>query len=605
MKQISKYLFVRSDCATIYYRRRIPQSILKAYPAKQKDVNECLYTSDRRQAEQMRNVINVRVDAEFIQHKAALKAKATLRARAKVNKLSDEQIRSMADFWIRQTLLTDERARARGLDDDEFDALDLQLSEQRAQLGRMLATGRTDKIMPSLYSFIHLCGLDVELSAEESHRVGYQFLSAVVTALDHQLERQKGTRVDVEVVAPQRPSPKELMDQEIQSKLALEDAAAQESASEPTWDEIFENWRSHVRGRPKSTTIASRTPWNELQRLAAERGILYPSKVTPELMVTFVEVMNRRLQVVTLNERLSKVKTVFNLAVSNLKLPLNPAETTIGKAERSVDKRKKRRLPFNSDDLTNIFSSCVFNEQQLRSQGQSGEATYWIPVLMFYTGARPEELAGLAVTDIKQHPVHGWYFDILDHPDEDDDLFGGKNNKSKIEVEAKSSRVSGESAPVRTLKNGESIRKVPMAAQLIDLGFLRYIEWVKTQGKQALFPTLKADWHGKLSGAYSKFFGRYKREVLGIESSKKVLYSFRHNMKDLMTRARIPSKYLQRILGHASGDGEVTDGYGEEDLPLNGLLEEFNLIKFPDIPVHPWMPGKGPVKLPKPEKIEV
>ena len=93
--------------------------------------------------------------------------------------------------------------------------------------------------------------------------------------------------------------------------------------------------------------------------------------------------------------------------------------------------------------------------------------------------------------------------------------------------------------------------------------------------------------------------------MLGIESSKKVLYSFRHNMKDFMTRARILSKYLQRILGHASEDGEITDGYGEEDLPLDGLVEEFNLIKFPDIPAHPWMPGKGRVKLPKPRKVEV
>ena len=144
-------------------------------------------------------------------------------------------------------------------------------------------------------------------------------------------------------------------------------------------------------------------------------------------------------------------------------------------------------------------------------------------------------------------------------------------------MEVKSSGESDERAPVRTLKNGESTRKVPMDAQLIDSGFLRYVEWGKAQGKQALFPTLKSDWHGKSSGVYSKFFGRYKREVLGIESSKKVLYSFRHNMKDFMTRARIPSKYLQRILGHASEDGEITDGYGEEDLPLDGLVEESSI----------------------------
>ncbi len=418
----------------------------------------------------------------------------------------------------------------------------------------------------------------------------------MVTALDHQLERQKGAQVDVEVVAPAMPTPKDLAMQEILSKQASENAAAQAAKDEPTWDEIFALWRDHVRGRPKSTAIATKTPRNELQRIAAQHGISYPSKVTPELMDTFVETMDARLEVVTLNERLAKVKSVFKIAVSKRKIQSNPAALTLGKAEHSLAKRQKRRLPFDGDELQTIFSSVVFNECQLRSQGQSGEASYWIPVLMFYTGARPEELAGLAVTDIKHDPVHGWYFDILDHPDDDDDVFEDEKKEAK-QVKSKSLDVSTGKAPVRILKNGESIRKVPMASQLIDLGLLGYVEWIKAQDELALFPTMSADWHGKLSGAFSKFFGRYKREVLGIESPKKVLYSLRHNMKDFMTLARIPSKYLQRILGHATGDGEITDGYGDEDLPLEFLVDEFKRIKFPEIPAHPWMPGKGSVRL--------
>ncbi len=38
-------------------------------------------------------------------------------------------------------------------------------------------------------------------------------------------------------------------------------------------------------------------------------------------------------------------------------------------------------------------------------------------------------------------------------------------------------------------------------------------------------------------------------------------------MKDFMESAGIESKYLQRILGHTTGDGRITDGYGS-DLPL-------------------------------------
>ena len=38
-----------------------------------------------------------------------------------------------------------------------------------------------------------------------------------------------------------------------------------------------------VPGRPKPTTIASRTPWNELQRFAAETNVSSPAGLTPEI----------------------------------------------------------------------------------------------------------------------------------------------------------------------------------------------------------------------------------------------------------------------------------------------------------------------------------
>ncbi len=88
-----------------------------------------------------------------------------------------------------------------------------------------------------------------------------------------------------------------------------------------------------------------------------------------------------------------------------------------------MSKRRKKRLPFDRSDLDLLFGSKLYT-RQLRSKGQSREASYWIAILMFYTGARPEEIAGLALTDIREHPALGWYFDIVDRPSpEDADLF--------------------------------------------------------------------------------------------------------------------------------------------------------------------------------------
>jgi len=79
---------------------------------------------------------------------------------------------------------------------------------------------------------------------------------------------------------------------------------------------------------------------------------------------------------------------------------------------------------------------------------------------------------------------------------------------------------------------------------------------------------------------------------------RKVLYSFRHTMKDLLETAKVPFKYLQRVLGHTTGDGAMTDGYGS-DLPFEVTVEYFAKIKFPSIPARCWEPGKSKVSLTK------
>ena len=111
-----------------------------------------------------------------------------------------------------------------------------------------------------------------------------------------------------------------------------------------------------------------------------------------------------------------------------------------------------------------------------------------------------------------------------------------------------------------------------------------------------LFPSLRHDAQGKLFGAGVKFFARYIRAV-GVTDCRVVLYSLRHTAKDLFEAAAIPSKYLKRLLGHASGDGAVTDGYGS-DVPFAVLAAEFAKATFPEVPITPWQPGVGAVRVP-------
>lgn len=570
VEAISKFVYKRGKHGIKYVRRRIPTAIRSAYPPNQTHIVRSLGTADSREAESRSHAELARIEAEFKLKRQQLDLSRASMTAKRVRKLSDQQLQGLARFWMHQVLLSDEQQRQQGLDDEEFDDLGERLTTQRAELGRMLAQGKTLSIFPALHGFLYLCGLDFDPEQDEAKRASYIFLSTVVETLDHQLARQRGDTVNTAAVAPEPQHP----------LYAVAPERAPIDSRAPTWDKVFETWRDFVDSRPKSTTHAYQTPWRDLRRFVEAKGIALPGDVTPEAMTEFTQSMrDRGLTVVTINGRISKVRSIYKIAVGKHLIASSPATDTLGFGENSAQKRRKRRLPFETRDLGRIFSSEVYTQHK-RSRGQSGEATYWIPLLMFYTGARPEELAGLALSDLHEDPNLGWYLTLIDRQcDEDIDLFDDEVPNSHR----------------RTLKNASSTRQVPVAKQLIDLGLLRYIKWLRAQGATVLFPTLKKDSHDKLSGAFSKFFGRHKRAI-GIVDERKVLYSFRHTMKDLLEAASCPTKYLQRLLGHTTGDGKVTDGYGS-DLPFNLIVKHFGRIEFPAIPALAWKPGTGFVEL--------
>lgn len=571
MKAISEGIYQRGKHGTKYVRRRIPADIRSAYPASQEHIVRSLGTADLREAKELARAELTRIDTEFRLKRQELDLnRASLNPKC-IARLDDEQLQSVARFWVHRVLLNDDRSRQEGLDDTEFDELGEKLASQRAELGRMLAQGKSMNVFPALHGFLHLCGLDFAPEKDEAKRASYAFLRSVIESLDYQLARQRGELVDTDKVAPASTHPLHVIAPE----------RAPTNSDVPTWEKVFETWRDYVKDRPTPTTIASQTPWRDLRQFVGAQGVCMPGEVTPELMTSFAHYMlDRGLQVPTINERISKVRAIYKIAVGKHVLKANPAANTLGFKESGVRQRKKRRLPFDASDLATLFSSEVFTQHK-RSKGQSGEASYWIPVLMFYTGARPEEIAGLALSDLCRDAKSGWYLNIVDRPsDEDGELF----EDSKVPQSHR-----------RTLKNAMSIRRVPVTQELIDLGLLRYVEWLRARGAAVFFPTLKQDFHGKLSGSFSKFFGRYKRAI-GITDSRKVLYSFRHCMKDLLEAAGVPSKYLQRVLGHTTGDGKVTDGYGS-DVPFNRLSRYFSRVQFPAIPALPWEPGHGTVSL--------
>jgi site-specific recombinase XerC len=114
-----------------------------------------------------------------------------------------------------------------------------------------------------------------------------------------------------------------------------------------------------------------RTPWLALQRLAASVEALHPLAVTAKMMSQFAHHMREdALALDIINERLRKVRYVFEVAKGNDELPLNPAQETLGFEGSTTSDAEEDRLPFDLSDLARIFSSPIFTAHE-RSQGQA------------------------------------------------------------------------------------------------------------------------------------------------------------------------------------------------------------------------------------------
>ena len=75
---------------------------------------------------------------------------------------------------------------------------------------------------------------------------------------------------------------------------------------------------------------------------------------------------------------------------------------------------------------------------------------------------------------------------------------------------------------------------------------------------------------GVLTGNWSKWWGRYLRNTVGIKDRRKVFHSFRHTFKDACREARIPQEAHDALTGHSEGTNQGSN-YGSGQYPLSAL----------------------------------
>ena len=214
----------------------------------------------------------------------------------------------------------------------------------------------------------------------------------------------------------------------------------------------------------------------------------------------------------TARDRLNWIKAVLNFGVVELELlERNPWH--------KLDIKHKPTNPrglWTEEYLERLFNHDIWTKKIFpKDRKAGGQASYWIPLLGLYTGARCSEICQLSSENIRT--INGiLIFEITDDGEE------------------------------QQLKSESAKRIVPVHSKLIELGFLDYVANLKTDNLWPELPTRK----GKAGGFFSQYFGTLRKE-LGIPRNI-VFHSFRHNFRTSLSQANVSEITIDKLLGHSS-----------------------------------------------------
>lgn len=253
-----------------------------------------------------------------------------------------------------------------------------------------------------------------------------------------------------------------------------------------------------------------------LERLAIFLGHRDAVQVTKADAVRWKEDMQARdCAVATIRNDLSEMSAMWKWGTANGKLTLNPFERISPPKPKSKNRGKKPRA-FTRDEAIAILTSA---------RAQLGYSR-WLPWLCCFTGARLAEATqgykeDLAVVD--GVPV----LRIHDDGDEDSD-------------------------DVRSMKNEDSRRSVPIHPALIAEGFLEYV--AALPDGSPLFPDAKPDKMFGLRATNSgKKISRWLKETVGINDPRiSPNHSWRHYFIEACRGVAMHSEVRSALTGHSA-----------------------------------------------------
>ncbi len=238
------------------------------------------------------------------------------------------------------------------------------------------------------------------------------------------------------------------------------------------------------------------------------------------------------------------------------------------------DNEKKQKIHLEAYIL-NAYFKDKYNPLFENGKGQSARNftrhtttsphIFWAPILAMFTGARPQELAQLLISDINKISTEEetiYYF--------------------KIQVTTRG----------QSVKTKNAIREIPISKHLIDLGFLNYIQERINKKAKFIFDLLE-DGDGKKS-EFQESFNTYIKSYVKSNFAEEYTNAKLPSIYDL--RSFFISKYLKsdivdlrkfidlkKMIGHTTKGLEkdlTLEVYDKERLNMKRVYENINNTNF-------------------------
>lgn len=474
---------------------------------------------------------------------------------------TDAEIQGWADAFISSRLEEDEEIRTEGLDDRGYRIIQESLDISNAGTRHELARGDTSTTEFEMEDFLDWrFGVKLQPETEAYRKTAYAFLKASVRATEMMLARHRGEVVDTPKASPAPP------------RATQPDAGATAPLLSRVITYFLENYhgktrpmyRKHRSVLPVFLDCIGDRPVDQLKQMDIENFAKVISRLPPRAAPL---ARKMKLSIKALSElehpKTIAPKTFEDTFMASVRPFIAASQrifgdsgfpaslTTEGVVYRGTVKAGgNKQRPMTSEELHRLVEALkpfATNDTEVHK--------LWLPMVALHTGARINEICQLNPQIDMGNEEGVPYFHFTDETEGDERIR-------------------------KSIKNATSRRRVPIHPDLINAGFLKYVEGIKVTGAKLLFPQWAPSKRQASPNAEDWFGGFLRESGLRDGTPGRRVVGFHAFRSTFMNRAKVLGvQGAENLTGHTGNTSKVVRGYVEE-LPLPQKLEILKKISF-------------------------